>query len=348
MAQAKYSFSNLSNQADNRLVSSGAALGKARIKTPSASWLQSGAPNMNPYLAQGKLQGMKLAPSNEAYMRSLVRENQRRALHHPKGHQHYGSAMPRKFMVSKSRGSYKIYTGRDSSIQAQMASINSVFSHDNAQDLRTLVLQHEIDPKEYYNPYFQTQAQNMKNMGYQSMAPFLQANPALAPQMMHTANLWDEIGWQWSGVANVLWDRVNEEVREALMKGAKIVVEDAFRESGGRFRAVLGTYHPDTHTLRVGIGKDQWYARFFEEGAAPHDIKPRRRARRRKALRIRALGKRRFFGRVRHPGIRANPFFRRAVETNEYKIITAVGTSLYFQIRMADFPPRGRPYSRWR
>lgn len=341
MIRTKYSFSNMASQANTRV-------GHQRPTLPQAAWLQGVSYNMNPHLNLVGLQTpahLKGTGQSEAYLRALVKENQRRTLAHPKTSA-ANTMRPTNFAVTRTARGYSIHTGRDSSMVANLSTLNSMLSRDNARDMRTMAFYATTDPNAYNNPYLQQGMAQLRQQGHQNLLPQLARNPQLRQGIVQTSVLWNEIALDWQVIANNLWDKVNEEVREALEKGAKIVVEAAMRESGGRFRAILGEYRPDSHSLRVGIGKDQWYARFFEEGADPHDIKPRRRSRKRKALRIRGLG-RRFYSRVRHPGIRPNPFFRRSIERNEYKIVTAVGVELYFRVQMADFPPRGRPARNW-
>jgi HK97 gp10 family phage protein len=59
-------------------------------------------------------------------------------------------------------------------------------------------------------------------------------------------------------------------------------------------------------TVKIGADKKHWYARFFETGTKPHEI----RAKRAKTLGFGGV----FFGRsVQHPGMKADPILTKAL-----------------------------------
>lgn len=113
---------------------------------------------------------------------------------------------------------------------------------------------------------------------------------------------------------------VRAEVRRATVAGAEVIRDQA--------RALAPGPHVEVEVVsatqngaQVDIGPDQahWYYRFFETGAAPHEIvgKP-----------LLALEGGAVVRRVSHPGMAAAPFLRPAHDASQGEATDAMGAVL--------------------
>ena len=123
---------------------------------------------------------------------------------------------------------------------------------------------------------------------------------------------------------------VKSELRAAVSAGAEIVRDAANGLAPGPHIAMQVIKATQT-VVEVDIGPkaEKWYYRFFETGAAPHEIRG-------KALLA-------FEGSnglvvtpvVSHPGIGASPFLRPAMDANEGEATDAIGAKLRSSIEAA-------------
>jgi HK97 gp10 family phage protein len=136
-------------------------------------------------------------------------------------------------------------------------------------------------------------------------------------------------------------------IEEALMAGGQLIYDDAQVWAPGpivitlvsgrtlrkkvdpRFAKVV---KGNTKLVAIGPDAKHWYYRFFEFGATPHDIKPK------KAKTLRFEGKDGFvFARYASStgGIRMRPFLRPAVDKNKTAAVIAMGDVLNREIKKA-------------
>jgi len=117
---------------------------------------------------------------------------------------------------------------------------------------------------------------------------------------------------------------VKSELRAAVSAGAEIVREAANGLAPGPHIAMRVAKATQT-VVEVDIGPkaEKWHYRFFETGAAPHEIRA-------KGNRLRFEGERGLVVTpgVSHPGMGASPFLRPALESNEGTATDAVGAKL--------------------
>lgn len=120
---------------------------------------------------------------------------------------------------------------------------------------------------------------------------------------------------------------------DALESGAEIVKEKANQNAPGpNVHIDVDPQKVDTlASVSVGPDKEHWFYRFFETGAQPHEIGPKRRSQ------LKAI---RFDGNVivaivEHPGMAARPFLRPALADNEARVAAAVGEALVMAIEEA-------------
>lgn len=83
-------------------------------------------------------------------------------------------------------------------------------------------------------------------------------------------------------------------------------------ENGGRLRDSINVTRRSTAGgLEARFTSSAPYARYVEEGTAPHRIEPRQAL----ALHWQDRGRNVFAARVNHPGTKANPFVRNAIQS---------------------------------
>jgi len=112
-------------------------------------------------------------------------------------------------------------------------------------------------------------------------------------------------------------ERRQGNLREALeaivLAGGEVIRQAAISRSDGKIAANM-TKEPISKSakrIEVGIGpsRREWYARLIETGTGAHTVK-RKRA---KALNIGQMG---FRALMQHPGMKARPFLRPALDEN--------------------------------
>lgn len=115
-------------------------------------------------------------------------------------------------------------------------------------------------------------------------------------------------------------------VRGALRAGTKVMadaVKAAAPEKTGALKKsvrVRAGVRAGRVTSRVVIGdKKAWYLHILEGGAKPHDIRPKRKGEK-KAL---SFGEK-MYALVRHPGVKARPFFVSTVDASAQRSATQV------------------------
>lgn len=138
-----------------------------------------------------------------------------------------------------------------------------------------------------------------------------------------------------------------EVIEAALMAGGELIHSDAQNKAPGpiEIRLISGrtlrkrvdprfakVVKGNTRFVAIGPDIKHWYYRFFEFGAQPHDIKPK------KASMIRFQGNDGLvFARYAKStgGIRMRPFLRPAVDGNKDAAVYAMGQVLEREIRKA-------------
>ncbi len=153
--------------------------------------------------------------------------------------------------------------------------------------------------------------------------------------------------------------RLKSELKALEKAARKEVIEKALRAGGGVIHSAAESRAPGSlafeivggRTLRkrvdprfaavikanakvAAIGPDEkhWYFRFWEFGAKPHDIDPRRV----KALLIKSIGETAFMAHARQTGgVPKRPFLRPAVDEQGTAAIAAMGDVLASEIRKA-------------
>lgn len=105
-----------------------------------------------------------------------------------------------------------------------------------------------------------------------------------------------------------------ETIRDLAKQSAELIKKEAETIARGSIKQGIRMQVERGSTIasvgvKVGADKKHWYARFFETGTRPHEI----RARRAKALFSSKLNM--FFQPFQHPGMKADPILSRAVET---------------------------------
>lgn len=126
--------------------------------------------------------------------------------------------------------------------------------------------------------------------------------------------------------------RLGSEAKEAMasaaLVGAEVIRDEANRRAPGphiHAEVVRTTRHgAEAH---IGPDKEHWYYRFFETGAQPHPIRPRKKQGRKK-LRFEVGGEEVFAVAVQHPGMAARPFLRPAFDENSKRAADAAGRAL--------------------
>lgn len=108
---------------------------------------------------------------------------------------------------------------------------------------------------------------------------------------------------------NVRYDQIKDLAKDAaqLIKSEAESIARGSIKQGIKMQVERGSTLASVE-VKVGADKKHWYARFFETGTRPHEI----RARRAKVL-VSKAGV--FYGKhVRHPGMAADPILSKAVE----------------------------------
>lgn len=129
-------------------------------------------------------------------------------------------------------------------------------------------------------------------------------------------------------------------LRSALRAGAKVILAHARASASsvsGRLRASMrvstGTRGGQVSARVVAGGADAFYARFVEYGTKPHTITAANRG----ALSIGGL----FFQSVDHPGARARPFMRPAMDTQAQPALVATGEYIKARLTKAGLDASG-------
>lgn len=132
-------------------------------------------------------------------------------------------------------------------------------------------------------------------------------------------------------------------VRTAIRKAGNLVAADARKRvkasarRGSRIGKAISVHVSVTNTresAKVGIKQRAGarHAHLLERGTAPHDIRPRARG----GKQVMAWKGRAIYGKkVRHPGARARPFLRPALEQNHAAIADIFAAELARQVEKA-------------
>ena len=122
-------------------------------------------------------------------------------------------------------------------------------------------------------------------------------------------------------------------VKRAMRTGASIISKEAKRlaprRTGTLRKAIaVGNVRDDVAVrvyVRRGRGQknDGWYANLVEQGTSAHEIRPWKD--RKKVL---AAGGKIYGRRVRHPGARARPFMRPALESSASRAVDAIANRM--------------------
>lgn len=121
---------------------------------------------------------------------------------------------------------------------------------------------------------------------------------------------------------------------QALRAGARVIIKDArkrvpvktglLRRRGFITKAAKGRRNEIVLTLGTRGGKNApWYAHLIEFGTKPRTIKAR------KAVLVNPESGQVFGKTVEHPGTRAKPFFRPALDENKTEVLEAIGKKLF-------------------
>jgi HK97 gp10 family phage protein len=121
-------------------------------------------------------------------------------------------------------------------------------------------------------------------------------------------------------------------MRSALAAGAKVIMREAKQNTPVMFGDLKDSLRVSTRlrgmkaTADVKAGNtDAWYGHFIEFGTAAHTIKPKNRGN----LKFRgANGQAVYSNGVNHPGIKAKPFMRPALDSKAKEAIIATGNKI--------------------
>jgi HK97 gp10 family phage protein len=125
-----------------------------------------------------------------------------------------------------------------------------------------------------------------------------------------------------ASVMTVVWDATEDGARviqaAANDYAPSPVIEIQFNKTSPGFAEIA-----------IGFPKEKYYYQFFETGATAHEIE----AANRQALKFESGGVEFFAKAVSHPGMRARPFLRPAVDEKEQAAADAFGRRIVEEIR---------------
>jgi len=119
---------------------------------------------------------------------------------------------------------------------------------------------------------------------------------------------------------------VQKELEAAASCGAEVIKDRANELAPGpHIDTEVEESSRDSVTVAIGPIEEKWHYRFFELGAAAHEVKGG-------PLAFEGREGTVVTGRVRHPGMAARPFLRPALDTREDQAIEAVEETLKARI----------------
>lgn len=131
-----------------------------------------------------------------------------------------------------------------------------------------------------------------------------------------------------------------KKLRKSLKKGARVIIEKARSNLPSQYstlkKSLVSQFRKprtkDYQTIKIAFtyGKrakyDGWYAHIVERGATPHEFQ---------ALNKLAMnaGDDNIVKVVKHPGVRARPFFRPAFDSRHKSAVSVFGKTLFSEIK---------------
>lgn len=114
-------------------------------------------------------------------------------------------------------------------------------------------------------------------------------------------------------------------LEKAALKGAKVIEQEAERNAPGP-HIVSEVRASGTYAVEFGIGPDaaHWYYGFFETGTGAHIITPKKG----RAIAFVGAGGEAVRFLAAHPGMKARPFLRPALDSKSGEATAAVGDEL--------------------
>jgi hypothetical protein len=141
-----------------------------------------------------------------------------------------------------------------------------------------------------------------------------------------------------------------EVIAEGIQAGADVIRGDAAaaapRRTGFLAGHVTSVYSiaSGIAEARIGPTRDAFYGGILNQGAVPHDIRPKRASRRGGARKKVLASSARIFGRVvHHPGLVARPFLTDAAARGAARATDAMARAMWFGIdRVLAGVPKGQ------